>query len=131
VLLQPALLGAWSLWSASGIFGWHPTVQPSWALGIGLGYALNFALMLPRRVQALPDGRYAIGASWAPLLLILAIFTLRYVVSASLAVVPQLASEASFAAAASLLYGLPSGLLAARAVRILNPDRQIHAMTMA
>ena len=44
---------------------------------------------------------------------------MRYVSAVGLAIVPQLATEPLFAALASALYGLPSGLLAARAWRVL------------
>jgi hypothetical protein len=91
-----------------------------WLAGLALGFMLNLRLMLPRRVTALPDGRFAIGGSWTPLVLVLSIFMLRYIGSASMAIVPQLAEVPLFAGVASLLYGLPTGLLAARARRLLQ-----------
>lgn len=131
VLLQPIALSMLSIFSATSAFGLHAHVQPLWLAGMALGFALNRPLMLPRQVQALPDGRFAIGGSWAPLLLILAIFVLRYVGSASLAVVPELAQVPAFAAIASLLYGLPSGLLAARAQRCLAQAQALPRLATA
>ena len=131
VLIQPIALGAMSFWSASSAFGWHALVQPTWLVGFALGFVLNQSLRLPRRVQAMPDGRFAVGASWVPLGLILAIFMMRYVGAVSLAVVPQLAALPLFAAAVSLLYGLPSGLLAARARRLLQTGQRPAALQPA
>lgn len=119
VAVQPVGMALFSLISASSVFGLHANVQVAWLLGALLGYALNRLLMLPRQVEALPDGRFAIGGSWGPLALMMAIFGQRYVVGASLAIVPALANEPMVAAVASLFYGLPAGLLAARAQRVL------------
>lgn len=120
VLLLPAALGAWACFSAAQAFGGRPATLAAWAAGAGLGWVLNRWLMLPRRVQALPGGRYAVGGGWSPMVLFLAIFLVRYAVAASLAMAPELASLPTFAACACVLYGLPSGLLAARARRILR-----------
>lgn len=120
VVFLPLALGAWSLWSASSAFGWHAHTQPFWLLGAALGVALNLALKLPRRVHTQSDGRVAIGGSLAPLVLIVLIFALRYVGSAALAIAPQLGVMPEFAAASCALYGLPSGLLAARAWAALH-----------
>lgn len=120
VLALPLAMGLLSLCSCSLAFGMHASVQPLWLLGLALGVALNRPLGLPRQVHLLHDGRFAIGGSWAPLVLMLSIFALRYAVAATLAIAPRLAAEPAFAAAASLLYGLPAGLLAARAWRVLG-----------
>jgi hypothetical protein len=124
VLLLPAAMGTWAFFSATQVFGGHLPTVAAWLAGLGLGYALNRWLMLPRRVQALADGRFAIDGSWAPMVLFLTIFMVRYAVSASLAVVPELATLPIFAAVACALYGLPSGLLAARAQRVLQARAQ-------
>jgi hypothetical protein len=131
VLLQPLILGTLSLAAASSSFGLHWSVQPAWLLGAALGWALNRRLGLPRRVQPLDGGRYLIGGSWAPMLTILSIFVLRYTAGAALAIVPTLATEPGFAAAASLLYGLPVGLIAARAAHVLGAGRQQPALQIA
>ncbi len=120
LLAQPLGMGAYALFGATQAFGWHAGVQPMWLLGLALGFGLNHWLRLPRRMQALPDGRFAIGGSWTPLALIVGVFSLRYLAAVSIALTPQLAHQPWFAALASALYGLPIGLLAARAVRVLK-----------
>jgi hypothetical protein len=124
MLAQPLALGALSLWSASVAFGLHASVQAMWLLGLTLGVSASHVLGLPRRVRPLPDGRFAIGGSWTPLVLMLSIFALRYGVAASLAIAPRLVAEPAFAALASLCYGLPAGLLVARALHVrVQPGR--------
>ena len=125
VLALPIALGALSLWGATGAFGVHALVQGPWLLGIAAGLMLNQTLQLPRRVRALPGDRFEIGGSAVPLALMMAVFCTRYVVGAALAVVPALATQASFAAVASVVYGVPTGLFAARAARVLATARDL------
>ncbi len=118
LLLQPLTMGAFACWGAVQAFGWHAHVLAAWVLGSALGLALNRWLALPRQAQALPDGRFAIGGSWAPLALIVGVFMLRYVASVALVLTPQLKADLLFGAVACALYGLSIGVLAARAARV-------------
>ncbi len=120
LLLQPLVLGALSVVSALGAFGLQPHTAGGWLIGALAGVLLNRMLGLPRRVQALPDGRFAIGGSWAPMVLLMAIFWLRYAVAVSLAMSPALRADTLFALLACALYGLASGLIGARAWRVLR-----------
>ncbi|MBI5257563.1 MAG: hypothetical protein HY855_13765 [Burkholderiales bacterium] len=119
LLVLPAVLGVLSLAGASNAFGAAPEVVLAWAAGLAAGVSVFTVARLPLRAQALPDDRFAVGGSWLPLVLLLGVFTLRYAVSASLAMTPGLATQAGFALTASVLYGLMSGLFAGRAMRIL------------
>lgn len=120
LLVQPVALGALSLYAAVSTFGLQTGVLLAWAMGATLGAALNQPLRLPRQVQRQTDGRFAIGGSWAPMALLMTIFWLRYGINASLAMVPALAGQPAFAGIASSLYGAATGLLAARAWRVLQ-----------
>jgi hypothetical protein len=131
VILQPVALGALSLWGVAGAFGLHATVEGPWLLGGLLGLAATRVFHLPRQVSALPDGRFAIGGSLIPLAMLMAVFFMRYAVNVSIAVVPALKADAGFAAMVALLYGLPTGLLAGRALRILAQRPAASALTTA
>lgn len=133
VLAQPLALGALSLVGAAGAFGLHALPLGGWLAGLALGAALNQPLRLPRQVQALPDGRFAVGGSWAPLGLLMLIFWLRYTLAVALAMVPALAGQPGFVAAACLVYGTASGLFGARAWRVLQhrPAPGIQARALA
>lgn len=123
LLIRPVAIGSLSLLGATSTFGLHLAVQPMWLLGVAAGLAISRSLRLPHRLQPLQDGRFAISGSWAPLALMMSIFALRYVSSAALAIEPLLAGESAFAAVASALYGLPAGLVAARALQVLGAAR--------
>lgn len=140
VLLQPVALGALSLYSAMSALsassawpaaGAQVSILAIWWLGAALGLALNRRLMLPRKVSVQANGRFAIGGSWSPLVLLMSIFLMRYVSGASLAIAPQLAGDVGFAITMCLAYGLPSGLLAARAWRILGHARPVASAAPA
>ena len=122
LLVQPLVLGALSVLAAIGAFGLQPITAAGWLMGALAGVLLNRMLGLPRRVLALPDGRFAIGGSWVPMVLLMAIFWLRYGVAVSLAVAPALAADTVFALLACAVYGLASGLLGARAWRVLRTN---------
>src|SRR5438874_10193438 len=62
----------------------------------------------------------AVPGSIVPLLLMLAIFAVRFVVGAVGAVAPALAAQPPFIAIVAAALGLASGLFAARAWRILR-----------
>jgi hypothetical protein len=120
VILQPVALGALSLWGVASAFGLHAMVEGPWLAGALLGLAITRVFHLPRQVQALPGGRFAIGGSWIPLAMLMTVFFMRYAVNVAIAVAPTLKADAGFAVTVALLYGLPAGLIAGRALHILT-----------
>ena len=122
-----SFLGTWhafggaSQWLAAG----------GWIVGGAAGFASNRALDLPRRASANADGTFRIGGSFAPLLLFVSIFVLRYAVGVALAVAPQLAHEPLAALLVGVATGLPAGLLAARARKVLTTRRPADALLAA
>ena len=122
-----SFLGTWhafggaSQWLAAG----------GWIAGGAAGFASNRALDLPRRASANADGTYRIGGSFAPLLLFVAIFVLRYAVGVALAIAPQLAREPLAALLIGVATGLPAGLLAARSRKVLTTRRPGDALLAA
>jgi hypothetical protein len=130
VIVLPLVVAALSLWGVAGAFGLHPRVEGLWLAGLLLGLAAARVFHLPREVQALPDGRFAIGGSLIPLATLMAVFFTRYVVNVTLAIAPALKADAGFSAVA-VLYGLPAGLLAGRALRILAQRRADGTLTAA
>ena len=131
LLVLPLVMAALSLYAAASAFGPRAGVLAAWALGAALGAALNQPLRLPRQVRRLADGRFAIGGSWAPMALLMTIFWLRYAISASFAMVPALATLPAFAGGASALYGVATGLLVARAWRVLRHGQDSAATAAA
>ncbi len=120
VWVAPIAIGAFSLWGAHTAFAGAGELLSlaGWATGVALGLAANRQLDLPRRVSANADGSFRIEGSIAPLLLYMGIFTVRYVVGAALAMQPALATQALVAVCASIAFGFPAGLLAARSRKV-------------
>ncbi len=71
-----------------------------------------------------PTQRMHIPGSWLPLALFLAIFLIKFAVGVTLAIRPELARQLQFALPVCALYGLLSGIFAARAWHALRLSRQ-------
>lgn len=122
-LLPLAMLGLalWGVQSAFGAGGHLPALLLLWAACFG-------ALAAWGRHGAAPAGtvwdaatrRFRLPGSWMPMALILGIFLLKYGIGVQLALEPALARHTGFALAVTALYGLLSGWLAARTLRVLR-----------
>jgi hypothetical protein len=119
-LLLPAALLLLSLTGACRAFDAAGTLQPTlgWMLGAVLGAAIAAAIALPRGVVAHSDGSFEVPGSAVPLAILLALFSIHYATHAAIAIVPALATHDAFVLGSSLGYGLPSGMLAARAGKV-------------
>jgi hypothetical protein len=119
LLLTPIGLGLYSLSGAAAMFGPRPEVIVAWLAGLALAIATNRVLQWPR--DARPDGRgnFTVPGSAWPLVLMMAIFALRYVGNVALAFHHDWAGDAAFSLGMALAYGSLSGLFTARAIRVL------------
>jgi hypothetical protein len=119
VTALPLALAGLSLYGVVAPFATQPLAVLCWACG---GAA---AVMLVQR-RTLPAGtsydpvtrRFHVPGSVVPLVLMLAIFCTKYAVGVTLGITPQLAAQAPFAWLVSALYGVLSGGLLGRAVRL-------------
>ena len=119
VSILPLLLIALSLTGVVRAFGPLPIPLTAWAAGVGT------ALLLGRRGVAVRGARWQpesatlqVPGSWLPLVLILALFAVKYIAGVSLAMHPALVRDAAFVGACSLAYGSFSGLFLARALSL-------------
>lgn len=119
----PVALAAYSLFGAASAFGWRAPVLLAWAAGMAGAVAANRALGWPRDVRPAPDGGFVLGGSAWPLVLMLAVFLLRYVAGVAHALHPASSGAPGFALPMALGYGLLSGLFLARALRVLGTAR--------
>lgn len=129
--IAPLGLGAFSLWGATAAFGARTEVIACWALGIGVAIVANRWLRWPRHVRPDGHGGFAIGGSAWPLVLMLAIFALRYSVAVTLAFHPGWARDPAFSLALATVYGAVSGLFTARALRILRSSPSTAGLVAA
>ncbi|MBS0466113.1 MAG: hypothetical protein JSS31_03360 [Proteobacteria bacterium] len=134
VLLPLAMLGLalWGLQSAFGASGHLPALLALWL-------ACFAAVALIGRRSVAPagtaydavSGQFHLPGSWAPLGLILAVFSMKYLVGVQLALEPALARQLGFALAITALYGLLSGLFAVRTLRVLRSRKSSRALALS
>lgn len=127
LVLMPLVMGALALWGVQSAFsatGRLPELLALWA-------ACYAALLMIGLRMAPPAGArydaatrsFELPGSWLPLALILAVFLMKYGIGVQLAMAPTLARDAGFAFTVTALYGLLSGLFAARTLRVLRLAR--------
>lgn len=98
-----------------------------WAVcTVGMALACRRHALRPGEHFSAATRRLHLAGSWAPLCVILGIFSLRYALAATQAVNPALAAQPAFALTAAALGGLPSGWLAARAWALWTLARPRH-----
>lgn len=119
VTVLPLVLITLSLSGVLNAFGHLPVALGGWACGVGAALAFGRPFVAVRAARWSAEmGRLHVPGSWLPLALIVGLFCIKYVAGASLALHPALASDASFAGACSLGYGVFSGLFLARALSL-------------
>lgn len=123
LLLIPLLMGGLSVWGTISAFGSTPEVLAAWAIGGALAFAVGRAFGSPHGVTFDAEaGRYAVPGSAWPLVLMLTLFTMRYVVGVSLAFHPAWATLPQFALGLSLVYGALTGCFVVRAHNVLRGE---------
>lgn len=127
VTVLPVAMVALSLLGLMGDFGQHGalmTALGSWLAGFVLVLLLS-RLRAPAgtRFDA-HDARLHLPASPWPLLLILAIFVLKYAVGIELVMQPQAASQTNFVFCVAGVYGILSGVFATRTAALWRLARR-------
>ena len=118
VVLLPLGMGGLSLYSSLSTFGMSPTVLGSWLATTALLVLLVTRLPLPAGATYDSAARqFKLAGSWIPMALIIGIFLTKYAAGVSVAMRPDLKSQANFSVAVAMLYGAFSGIFAGRAMR--------------
>jgi len=117
VTILPLVLISLSFSGVLSAFGVFPVALGGWLAGVGVALAIGRQFMVSRGARWSPEsGRLHVPGSWLPLVLILALFSIKYMAGVMLAMTPALAHDAVFAGLCGLGYGAFSGLFLARAV---------------
>ena len=119
ILILPLVMTGLSLSGTVSSFGLVPEAVLMWALAIGLTAWL--LIRRPAKAQTRYDsasGLFHLPGSWQPMALILGIFTVKYAVGTTLALHPEMATNAEFSIVVGGLYGALSGVFMARAGRL-------------
>jgi hypothetical protein len=119
VTVLPLVLMGLSLTGVITAFGHLPIALVAWAAGAAAAVGLGRQALAVRGASWSASKRLLqVPGSGLPLVLILALFTLKYGAGVSLALFPTLASDSTFAAGCSFAYGVFSGLFLARALSL-------------
>ena len=121
LLALPLALLALGLWSMAPGFAAQPVAALCW-LG-SIAAFLWFGTQLPRAAAArwLPEPqRLFLPGSWVPMLLIVAIFSLRYAAGVGQGLHPEWRGALQVQAPLALVFGALSGLFLGRAVGLLR-----------
>jgi len=94
--------GVWGVWALGVVAG----AALTWKLGSGAAIAVNRAAGTVRQ-----------RGSWAPLMLMIAIFVTKYAVAVLTAMHPDLRQNLAFAATVTVLFGLFNGVFIGRVAR--------------
>ena len=117
VFLFPVIMSALSLYSLSSTFGLRADALVGWATGAIVSVVIGrwLGASFPQDHDA---GTYDVRGSWWPLVMMMAIFAMRFVIGVSAATQPSLLADAHFIRTISVLLGLCSGYFVARALAI-------------
>ena len=117
--IVPLVLLALSAAGVLSAFGHAPMAVGGWGAGLAAALSIGRHLVAVRGAAWLAGrGTVRVPGSWLPMMLVLALFTLKYAVGVSLALHPALAHDVVLAAACSFAYGAASGLFLARALAL-------------
>lgn len=99
----------------------------AFAAGAVGGAGVGWAVAARRPARRLPDGRLALRGDWLPLLLVVAIFSVRYATGVVTALDPSLANDVAFRTTGLFLSGLFSAMMIAGTVGVLWPSGRVDA----
>jgi hypothetical protein len=127
-VLRSIALTSFSLAGALSSFGLHPGVWLAWCIGLGAPVLVHPAPRAESTTRRVPVTGYHVAGSLVPLLLLWAVFAVRYAVGVSLAFHPGWRDESAFVLGASTLYGVLAGIHLARSRRIARSAPGLPAL---
>ena len=117
----PLVLMGLGLWSLSGGVAARPWLGLLWLATLAVATALFRRLPVRAGAQWLPaSGHLYLPGSWLPIVLILAIFSLRYVLGVETALHPEWQTLVQVQAPLAVFAGLLTGLSLGRTLGLLN-----------
>jgi hypothetical protein len=121
VFIIPVVMLVLALQGMANAFGISVFTVLPWAVGAIAGSAFAWSRSGGGKVRVLEGGATVfLRGSWAPLILMLAIFVTKYAVAVMLAVQPALHGSLAFSAVVCAAYGVFNGLFNANVLRVLS-----------
>ncbi|MFZ6755052.1 DUF6622 family protein [Undibacterium sp. Dicai25W] len=119
MVILPVFMLLWSLQGIYQHFGMQAAVIVCWSTGCLLGLGLIFVFGNKQAMSLLPDGQLHMRGSWKPMILLLTMFSIKYVENVIVAMKPALKTEIGFVSTTCLIYGLMNGLFLANLLRVI------------
>jgi len=129
IFVIPLVMLLLSLQGIAATFGFNLASTASWLASLLLGGAIAWRLVNERDVKILPQraGVFYRG-SWGPMLLMMAIFLIKYCVNVMLSIHAAWRGDTGFIALVCLAYGLFNGLFLGKMLRVLLMYKQQAAV---
>ncbi|MBK1616041.1 hypothetical protein CKO44_21540 [Rubrivivax gelatinosus] len=124
----PLALAVVSLLGSIDAFGARPLALLAWALALAAAVGLQQRRVDTSRVQfSAETGRFELPGSWLPLVLMLAIFAVKFAAGVTLALRPDSRQWLPFVLGISAAYGMFSGIFLGRATALWTLARRTTA----
>ena len=121
LLILPLALLALGLWSMASGFVAQPVAALLWLGAIAAATVVGLRLPRPAAARWLVDeARLFLPGSWLPLMLIVAIFSLRYAAGVGQGLHPEWRTAASVQWPLALVFGALSGIFLGRALGLMQ-----------
>lgn len=120
VAIIPLVMLALSVQGILSGFGVDPLVLAAWLAAMTAAAAVSWNMVSDKNVRILADkGTVFYRGSWGPLVMMMAIFVMKYIVNVALHVNPALHTNMQFALITTALFGLFNGLFLGKMLRVL------------
>lgn len=125
ITVLPLVMLALSFSGVVSTFAHATLAIVAWAAGVAAALLAGHRFVRVRGASwSASTGRVHVPGSWLPMVLIVALFMIKYGVGVALAMDHSLSAEPAFGAACGLAYGTFSGLFAARAIGLRRAAAQ-------
>jgi hypothetical protein len=120
-LLLPVGMLALSLWGIYSSFGLTTIPLAAWGMAIAIATVVGYTFFRDTRIHCTAtDGNFFIPGSWAPFVVMMAIFFTKYVYAVMHAFNAEVISTPLFIGTLSAVYGLLSGYFSSRAGNLIK-----------
>ena len=131
MLVIPLVMLVLSLQGMASKFGMDALAWTAWIAGMGAVMLQRWSAGGARPGPGAAPGSLRVRGSWAPLVLMLAIFLVNYTVAVVLAIRPDMTADPVFTATACALFGVSNGYFLGQLVRDMAPSRRSRHLLQA